>query len=518
MIRESWTSRLGIIMAVAGSAVGLGNFLRFPSQAIQNGGGAFMIPYTIALLVLAIPLCWVEWTIGRHGGSHGHGSGPGILNSFWNHPVARYAGILGIFIPLVIYMYYVYIESWCLAFSIFSLTGSLTDAAAQSDVAQFLSSYQGVTTSDWFSSISIAYSFFLITFTINFFFIYQGVAKGIEIISKIAMPLLVIIGLLLVVRILSLSPADYLNPDWSVAKGFGFFWNPDLSALLDAKVWLAATGQIFFTASVGLGVIITYASYLRKDDDITLSSLTSISINEFLEVVIGASIAIPAAYIFFGPEGAIQIGNSGAFNIGFVTMPEVFANIPFSGLFSFIWFFLLFLAGVTSSISMLQPGVSFLEDELGCSRKRSIIYLGIFTFIGGHIVIFLLDKGALDLFDFWGGTLAIVIFATIEVIIFGWVFGVDKGFKELHRGADLQVPLFFKIIIKYVTPLYLITILAVWFYQDAVNFIPNPSDPNFYYHLFILGSLATIFATIFFAVWLGERRGAFNKDYSKEQL
>ncbi|MDH4185303.1 MAG: sodium:calcium symporter, partial [Nitrospinota bacterium] len=116
---------MGIILAVAGSAVGLGNFLRFPVQAAENGGGAFMIPYIVALLLLGIPLCWVEWTMGRAAGGRGHGSGPGILNVFWPHRAARWFGALGIFIPLMIYFYYVLIEAWCLGYAWHAISGSL---------------------------------------------------------------------------------------------------------------------------------------------------------------------------------------------------------------------------------------------------------------------------------------------------------------------------------------------------------------------------------------------------------
>jgi SNF family Na+-dependent transporter len=484
---------MGIILAVAGSAVGLGNFLRFPVQAAQNGGGAFMIPYIIALLLLGIPLCWVEWTMGRAAGAKHHGSGPGILNMFWPGRPARYFGVLGIFIPLMIYFYYVYIESWCLAYSWFAISGSLGNAADAGEMKGFLTAFQGLADNQWFSGISSAYAFFLFTFFFNFYFIYRGVAKGIETVSKIAMPILAVLGIVIMFRVLTLGAPDPANPGWSVNGGLGFMWNPDFSALADAKVWLAAAGQIFFTTSVGLGLIITYSSYLKKDDDVALSGLTSISINEFMEVVIGASIAIPAAFIFFGPVGITEIATGGAFNLGFVTMPMVFDQMPLSALLGFMWFFLLFLAGVTSSISMLQPAIAFLEDEFGLSRKQSVSILGLVTFIACQPAIFFLDKGVLDLMDFWAGTFAIVVFATGEVIIFSWIYGVDKGFKELHHGADIKVPSIFKFIIKYVTPMYLITILVVWLYQDAGNFIPKPSDPNFAYAIgTILGMLALI--------------------------
>ena len=200
-----------------------------------------------------------------------------------------------------------------------------------------------------------------------------------------------------------------------------------------------------------------------------LSGITAVSMNEFVEVILGGSIAITGAFIFFGAVGAQEIAHSGSFNLGFVTMPMVFEKMPFSWLFSFLWFALLFLAGVTSSISMLQPGIAFLEDEFGLSRHKSVTILGVITFLMAQPAILFIDKGVLDLMDFWGGTFSVVLFATVEVIIFGWIFGVNRGFEELHNGADIRVPSFFKFVIKYVTPSYLLAVLGYWMYQDGMD-------------------------------------------------
>ena len=123
--KEQWASRIGVILAVAGSAVGLGNFLRFPGQAAQNGGGAFLLPYFISLLVLGIPLCWAEWTMGRYGGTQGFNSAPGIYSMIWRNRLAKYFGAIALMIPLIIYMYYVVIEAWCLGYAIKYITGAL---------------------------------------------------------------------------------------------------------------------------------------------------------------------------------------------------------------------------------------------------------------------------------------------------------------------------------------------------------------------------------------------------------
>ncbi|MCK9571962.1 MAG: sodium-dependent transporter [Candidatus Omnitrophica bacterium] len=467
--RDSWGSRLGIIMAVAGSAIGLGNFLRFPAKAAANGGGAFMIPYFISFLLLGIPLIWVEWTLGRYGGGFGHGTAPGIFHSVWRkNRFIKYFGVIGIFGPLVIFIYYTFIESWTLAFSYFALFGKYTALTDQVSMSNFLTAFQGLTKNQYFQGIGTAYLFFLITFIANIAVIYYGIKGGIEKLCKWALPTLFIFGLVLMMKVLFLGVPDAAKPDWNVSNGFGFLWNADFSSLFSAKVWLEAAGQIFFTLSVGIGTILTYASYLSKGDDVALSGLTAAATNEIAEVILGASIVIPAAFVFFGPNEMKSIVTSGIFNLGFVTMPLVLNKLPWPQIFGFFWFFLLFLAGITSSVSLAQPAVAFLEDEFDISRKKAVYILGIAAFILSQPVIFFLGRGVVDELDFWGGTFFLVVFALIETLLFAWVFGMDKAWDEIHRGADMRVPKIYKFIIKYVTPLFLFFILGSWFWQELM--------------------------------------------------
>ncbi len=477
--REHWGTRIGVILAVAGSAVGLGNFLRFPVQAAENGGGAFMIPYLLALVFIGVPMMWVEWTAGRYGGGYGHSSAPGIFQALWKrNPAIKYVGVLGILGPLIIYMFYVYIESWTLAYSYYSLTGKLTAAANAGQLTGFLSGLQGLSQNGWFASMAPAFIFFCITFLINIGITYFGIRGGIEKVCNIALPILLIFGVLLAIRVLTLFAPDPLHPDWSSFNGLGFLWNPDFSALKSGKVWLAAAGQVFFTLSLGMGVILTYSSYLRETDDIALSGLTAASTNEFAEVILGGSIIVPAAFVFFGPEGIVDIAKSGAFNLGFVTMPGIFGHLPLGQLFSFLWFFMLFLAGITSSISLAQPMVGFLEDEFGMSRRRAVLIFGIFTFILCQPAVWFLSNGVVDDLDFWGGNFFIVLGATIEIILVAWIFGMDKAWAEMHVGSSIRVPRIFRFIIKYITPVFLLIILGTWFVQDWIPFIFMEGVPS----------------------------------------
>ena len=509
MARQTWGSRLGIILAVAGSAIGLGNFLRFPVQAANNGGGAFMIPYFISLFLLGIPLMLIEWTLGRYGGGIEHGSAPGIFHSVWEkNKFIKYFGIIGIFGPLIIFVYYTYIESWTLGYSVFSIMGKYAGASDQASMQSFLRAYQGIEKNSSFSSLAWAYGFFLITFLANISVAYYGIKSGIEKLCKFAMPLLLVLGTIIMIRVLTLGTPDITKPTWNLSNGMGFLWNPQFSVLKDAKVWLAAAGQIFFTLSVGIGVILTYASYLKKADDVVLSGLSAVSTNEFAEIIIGGSIIIPAAFVFFGPVGIREVAGSGAFNLGFVTMPLIFQKILFGEFFGFIWFLLLFLAGITSSVSLAQPALAFLEDEFNIDRKKAVKIFGIVAFLLCQPAIFLFGRGIVNELDFWGGTFSLVVFATIETVLFGWVFGIDKAWQEMHNGAALRIPRIYKFIIKYITPLFLFLILGFWFYQEGVPTILMKNVPieNKPYVLATRVVLVLIFVTLAVLVKIAWRR------------
>lgn len=504
MGRENWSGKIGVILAVAGSALGLGNFLRFPVQAANNGGGAFMIPYFVALLVVGLPLMWVEWTIGRFGGGFGHSTAPGIFQSLWNkNRFIKYFGVIGIFGPMIIFVYYIYIESWLLGYSVFAITGKYSSCTNSETMGAFLQAYQGLVKNEHFSGIAAAYLFFIITFTINIVIICLGISKGIEKVCEYALPVLFIFAFILLARVLTLGTPDVSRPENNVVNGLGFMWNPDWSALKSAKVWVAATGQIFYTLSVGIGVILTYASYLKKNDDVALSGLSAAATNELAEVIFGGSIVITAAFVFFGAAQTKAIAAGGAFNLGFITMPLVLQKIAFGNIFGFMWFMLLFLAGITSSISLAQPAVAFLEDEFNFTKKKaSIIFAGV-TFILCQPVIFFLGRGVLDELDFWSVSVCLIVFATIEAILFAWVFGMEKAWTELHAGSDITIPKVYRYIIKYVTPIFLLGMLGFWFWQDwrGIILMKNVAAENKPYILATRTGLLVFFGILVYMVF-----------------
>ncbi len=462
--RDGWGSRIGVVLAAAGSAIGLGNFLRFPGVAARNGGGAFMIPYFIAFLLLALPLCWMEWAMGRFGGRQCHGSAPGVFDavSGRRRPWLKYFGVLGITGALGIFFYYVYIESWTLAYSVFSLTGRYAALDRPEAMGEFLAGYCGGH-GPHFSGRGACYGFFLLTFLCNLWVVWHGISRGIERFCKVAMPLLFLTGLVLMLRVFTLGAP--VNPAWNLDRALGFLWNPDFAALRNGRVWLEAAGQVFFSTSVGIGVLLTYATYLRSRDDVLLPSTTASLLNEFAEVVLGASIVVPAAYLFFGPQETAQAVAGGTFGLAFRTTPLIFNHMSGGPLIGFLWFLLLFIAGVTSSVSILQPSVAFLEEEFGLSRTRVVAAIGALTFAVAHLVIF--GDGVLEEMDFWFSTFGLPLFGLIEALVFLFCFGPDRGWEELHHGSALRLPRAFKFVMATVTPLFLLTILAAWLVTDG---------------------------------------------------
>jgi len=471
MAREAWKTKIGLILAMAGNAVGLGNFLRFPVQAVQNGGGAFMIPYFVAFLLLGIPLMWIEWGMGRFGGKHGYGTVPRIFDRLWNHPAAKYVGVLGLFIPLALLCYYMYICSWTLGYSVFSVIGQYDGILTRESMGSFLAGYQGVEVNQYFHHLWPAFFFFMVTLVLTTYTLSHGLVSGIERLAKVAMPALFIFGVILVVRIFMIGAPDPAVPEQNIVNGLAFIWNPNFSELKNSSVWLAAAGQVFFTLSLGFGAIQTYASYVPKNDDVALTGLTTAMTNEFAEVILGSSIAIPVAVAFFGLTETMSIAHGGAFDLGFQSMPIIFQRIPWGSFFGCMWFLLLFFAGITSCVAMAQPIMALLKEEFGLSTQKAAYSIGAFLLIATLPVMFFIQYGFLDELDFWIGTFGLVVFAVIEVVLFVWVFGSYRCWKEITRGSYVQIPQFFFLIIRYVTPFYLIVLLFAWMHEYGIDII-----------------------------------------------
>ena len=513
--KQEWGSRLGVILAVAGSAVGLGNFLRFPGNAAQNGGGAFMIPYFCALIFLGIPIGWAEWAMGRYGGRKGFHSAPAIMGVWGKGAVARYLGIVGVMIPMVVYFYYVLIESWCLAYAWHYLTAGGIGLSASHAVAD-----QVKTSTEFFVNFTgqardgdlldmghiEVVIFWLITFAVNVYFVYKGLSGGIEKFCQWAMPAMGVCGILVLVRVLTLGTPDLSHPEQNVVNGLGFMWNPDFGSLGNFKTWMAAAGQIFFSLSVGFGVIINYASYMKKKDDVVLSGLTASATNELFEVGYGGMITLTASFVFLGLSGTVAAVATGTFGLGFVTLPVVFAHMgAWGNVIGALWFFMLFLAAITSSLSMYQPSLAFFQESLGITRKAATTLMVSICLVGSFMVIWYSTGGIFwSTIDNWVGTFLIFILAAVQIIAFSWIFGIERGVREAHEGAHIHIPRFYRFIMKYVTPLYLIVVFLAFCRSNLGDWVKAVAGD--WRQQLALGLVAAVTAFLVVCTRIGEKR------------
>ncbi len=465
--RENWGSKIGLILAMAGNAVGLGNFWRFPYVAASNGGGAFMIPYFFALIVIGIPLMMVEWSIGRYGGKHGHGTiGPMMylqakqaLSSKKALIIGSLSGMIAFGVTILVNSYYNHLIGWSLGYGFNSLTGGYMDT--------------NISTGEFFVNYIKNPSnliFWVISVLILAFAVMKGIEKGIESWAKIMMPVLYVFGIILSVRALTLGSP--VNPDWSSLAGLNFIWNPDFSSLSWSSA-IAAAGQIFFTLSLGMGIIQNYASYLKPDEDIVTASVATISLNEFAEVVLGGTAVIPIAYAFLGPDGI-----AGSIGLAYIALPNVFRTMAGGGIFGAVWFLLLFFAGITSAIAMYNYLVALLEEDAGIDRKKGawMVFFG-YILVGLPVALEPILTKTADLIYFtevdnWIGNYLLIVLGLIEIVVIGWLVK-DKALEEMNKGGLWKVPKwYFRLFHQFLTPITIITFLVFFTmdYAKAGNF------------------------------------------------
>jgi SNF family Na+-dependent transporter len=279
-----------------------------------------------------------------------------------------------------------------------------------------------------------------------------------------------------------------------------------LGSLANPLLWLAAAGQIFFSLSVGFGVILNYASYMKKNDDVVLSGLTASATNELFEVGFGGLITLTASFIFLGLSGTAGAIATGTFGLGFTTLPVVFAHMgAFGNVIGAIWFFMLFLAAITSSISMYQPSLAFFQEALGWSRKHATTLM-VAICVGGSFLVMYFSRGGIfwSTIDDWVGTFLIFVLAMVQIICFSWVFGVRRGIEEAHHGAQLHIPHFYRFIMKYVTPTYLVVVFAAFCWQNLPSWLRSVADEPL--RQGAVGLILAVMVMLVVMVRLGEMR------------
>jgi SNF family Na+-dependent transporter len=320
------------------------------------------------------------------------------------------------------------------------------------------------------------------------------------------MPVMAICAFIVLVRVLTLGTPDPTHPEQSVLHGLGYMWNPNYEKLGDFKTWLAAASQIFFSLSVGFGVIINYASYMKKNDDVALSGLTASATNELFEVGFGGMITLTAAFVFLGLSGTQVAVAGGSFKLGFATLPVVFAHMGwFENIMGALWFLVLWLAAITSSLSMYQPAVAHLKEALNWSHGKATAFIAGIGTAGALLTLWYSAGGSfLNTMDFWVGTYLIFLLAMAQIIAFAWIFGIDRGWKEIHNGAAIQIPPFVKIIMKYIAPAYLLIVFIGFNIQSFSAELKNATATvGARVGLFTISALI---AYLVIVTWMGEKR------------
>jgi len=415
----------------------------------------------------------VEWSIGRYGGQFGHHSTPGIFDAMGKRRFWKYFGVFGLWTNLIIASYYLYIETWTAAYAGNSILGGFTGKTPE-QVNEFLASLTGETANNVIAVSGWGMGLFFLCIGLNIWILSRGLAKGIELVAKIGMPLLILFAAIIAVRGLMIDPATDPDAVAGPLEGLNFVWQPKYDSLANPSVWLAAAGQIFFTLSIGMGSIHCFASYLKDSDDVALNGSATAWTNEFCEVILGGTILIPIAVAYLGLDRVQDMtGGGSGWGLNFQVMPTLFTKWgAFGPAAGFLWFGLLFFAAITSSLAMGQPIMAFLQDEFKITRERSAVLFGLMLLPLAAAVAMTHGAAFFTEFDDWAGTFALVVLAFVECILFAWVFGMEKAWAELNKGADMKVPIAFKYIIKWVTPVFLAVILV------SYTFKPEGSVPK----------------------------------------
>jgi len=442
---ERWGSRLGALLALIGGAVGLGNFLRFPFQAAKYGGGAFLVPYLVALVVLALPMVWIEMVLGRPGEGQAHS----ITRLFgrWHSPVGRLIGSWGVYASLVVGSYYALLTAWTLGYTLQALLGLLSGLTPETAQKHWIT-FQG-TAHYWALGVLLLLGLSMAL----------PIQKGLEKISLYAMPMLFILGLGIAVGALFLGKVGAC-PTCDSRIGLRYLYTPRWEALLNPSVWLAAVGQVFFSVGIGFAMYPVYASYYASAAGIRKAGSQTVIANTLAEVGLGGLIVVPVTTAFLGLE---TVQTKAGFGLGFEVMPAALSQWGGRPLIT-AWYFLLFLAAFSSLIAMGIVVRSFLLDEMALSPvKASWLSTGLMGVVG--VPVYMGGEKVLSLYDLWGGTVFLIAVAAGEWWLFGR--GGKMAWELLNQAGNRPLGSFWRVVIRYLTPLMLGFILVGSFFTPV---------------------------------------------------
>ncbi|MCK5818786.1 MAG: sodium-dependent transporter [Psychromonas sp.] len=445
MEREQWGSRVGFILATIGSAIGLGNIWRFPYITYENGGGAFLIPYLFAMITVGIPFMILEFGMGhKYKGTSPH---------VFAHLNSKFAwlGWFQVFIAIIIMMYYSAIIGWTLSYFSMSFTqawGTDPNAFFYTKYLKLGSNHSPTALGSLQPHIVLA---MLIEWTVCFIAIFTGIKSGIERLNKVMMPLLFIMILALIGKMIMMPGA---------LTGINYLFKPDFSKISDPKVWSAAYGQIFFTLSVGFSIMIAYSSYLPKKSDISNNALMTVLINCGFSILAGIMIfAILGNMAYEQSKPMADVVTSGI-GLAFVTIPSAINTLPFPYIIGPLFFFTLVIAGISSHLSVIEAVTASIMDKFKISRKKSVIIVCGIAFVVS--LAFATNGGLLllDIIDYFINNFALLLSCLFELVIMGWIIKLNDIHEHVDNISDFKIGNWFEICLRFISPLFLIVIIA----------------------------------------------------------
>jgi NSS family neurotransmitter:Na+ symporter len=436
MKRDGFSSQFGALMALVGSAVGLGNLWKFPYMAGKHGGAAFILIYIGFLFLLCLPLMLSEFIIGRRSEANAVGAfrklAPG---SKW-----YLTGVTGVLTAFVILSFYCVVGGWCIQYLWISVTTGFSVAPVEAN--QFYS---------FVGSAGRPIMMHLIFLGMTVLVLWTGVKSGIEKYSNILMPVLFLLVVILAGYSLTLPNAR---------QGVDFLLKPDFQSITPGTI-LDALGQGLFSLSLGMGAVITYSSYMKRSDNLTQSAIITI-VMDLVFALLAGFVILPAVFAFgFQPDEGP--------GLLFIILPEVFARMPLGGIFALLFFVVLIIAALTSSISLLEVVTAYLTEEKGWSRKKALILSGITISVTGALCslslgvfsdIKLFGNTIFDFFDLLSSSILMPIGAFFISIFVGWKMKCPEVFDELSNSQRVRIRLFgiFHFLIRYFVPLAIIVI------------------------------------------------------------
>lgn len=442
--RENWGSKIGFVLAAAGSAIGLGNIWKFPYVVGQNGGAAFIIIYIICVFAIGLPVIIAEILLGRTTQRNPVGAFKALSNSkFW-----PYVGAMGVFAGFLILSFYSVVAGWSVGYIYEALTGVFSTF----DSPQSAGTHFNQLTSNVYWGIGMLALFMLM----SMFFVYAGIQKGIEKGSKILMPLLFILLIIVMIRGLTLEGSG---------QGLAFLFKPDWSKV-SPTTFLLALGQAFFTLSLGMGAMLTYGSYISKNENLPKASLQIVLLDTMVAVIAG--IAIFTAVFATGQNAGEGPG------LIFLTLPIVFTKMPGGYFVGIIFFILLTIAALTSAISLLEVVTAYFIDEKKWKRHKAVLVFGFLAFLIGipSVLSFNLMQDSkifgltfFDLADYLSSNIMLPLGGMLIAIFVGYVWNTDKMLAELEKGQqdffrkyNWIIPVWI-ILVKYFAPILIFLVL-----------------------------------------------------------